>query len=78
MGEPSKSRQTAADISAIRINAQPIRDNLAAMHSLLALYHSGGYRPHIGTTLPFDQIATAHAQASARHKRGNTVLILAP
>jgi NADPH:quinone reductase-like Zn-dependent oxidoreductase len=63
---------------AFRITAQPIRDNLAAMHSLLALHRSGGYRPHIGTTLPFDQIATAHAQASARHKRGNTVLILAP
>lgn len=44
---------------------------------LVDLYRAGGYRPVVGRTLPFSEIAEAHRIAQSWHKQGNLVLTLA-
>ena len=53
-----------------------IGDGKAAMERLIRLYSAGVYCPTVGDVLPFAEIATAHACASSRHKRGNTVVLI--
>ncbi len=44
---------------------------------LVELHRAGGYRPVVGRTLPFSEIAEAHRIAQGWHKQGNLVLKLA-
>ncbi len=59
-----------------RITAGIIADAKPAMERLIRLHQSGVYRPVIGDTLPFADIAAAHALAGSRHKRGNVVVVM--
>lgn len=52
-----------------------IADAKPAMQRLLRLHATGTYRP-IVEELPFAEIATAHARAGSRHRRGNTVVVM--
>lgn len=60
-----------------RITGGVIVDGKAAMERLIGLHRAGVYRPAVGDILPFAEIATAHAQAGSRHRRGNTVVLIA-
>lgn len=44
---------------------------------LVELHRAGGYRPVVGRTLPFTEIAEAHRIAQGWHKQGNLVLKVA-
>lgn len=46
------------------------------MSGLLAIHAAGGYRPLVGTCLPFTQIQEAHRIASTWHKQGNLILTI--
>lgn len=46
------------------------------LERLVQLHQAGAYRPHIGLTLPFAQIAEAHRIAESWHKQGNIVLTM--
>ncbi len=46
------------------------------LERLVQLHQAGAYRPHIGLTLPFAQIAEAHRIAESWHKKGNIVLTM--
>jgi NADPH:quinone reductase-like Zn-dependent oxidoreductase len=59
-----------------RITSGTFTETRAGMERLLALHAAGGYRPVIGATLPFAQIADAHRLAESRHKRGNVVVTM--
>ena len=59
-----------------RITAGIIADAKPAMARLIRLHQGGVYRPVIGDTLPFADIAAAHALAGSRHKRGNVVVVM--
>lgn len=60
-----------------RITGGVIGDGKAAMERLIGLHRDGIYRPAVGDILPFAEIAAAYAQAGSRHKRGNTVVLMA-
>ena len=64
------ARRTGVKVIAGVGNEAPA--DLALLTDLAA---KGPLRPHIGATLPFGQIAQAHALADTGHKRGNTVVI---
>lgn len=49
------------------------RDDLATLADLCA---RGVYRPQIGATFSFDEIAKAHALVESQHKRGNAVVLI--
>ncbi len=57
-----------------RLCAGMVKEKPEALARLLAIHAAGGYRPRIGTTLPFAQIVAAHRLASSGHKRGNVVV----
>ena len=61
-----------------RISGGVIGDSKAAMDRLIRLHGAGVYHPSVGDVLPFAEIATAHARAGSRHKRGNTVVLITP
>jgi NADPH:quinone reductase-like Zn-dependent oxidoreductase len=46
--------------------------------TLAELCSSGVYRPYIGATFSFDQIALAHELVESGHKRGNAVIRMMP
>jgi NADPH:quinone reductase-like Zn-dependent oxidoreductase len=48
----------------------------AQMQRLVDLHLAGAYRPHIGQTLPFEQLPAAHAMADGFHKPGNLVVLM--
>jgi NADPH:quinone reductase-like Zn-dependent oxidoreductase len=50
------------------------KEDLASMQRLVAIHRAGGYRPMVGTVLPFDQLRQAHAIAETFHKPGNLVV----
>lgn len=57
-----------------RVTGGVIADSKPAMERLIRLHGAGVYHPIIGDVLPFAQIASAHARAGSRHKRGNVVV----
>ena len=57
-----------------RITGGVIADNKSAMERLIRLHDAGVYHPTVGDVLPFAEIASAHACAGSRHKRGNVVV----
>lgn len=59
-----------------RISGGIIGDSKPAMERLIRLHSDGIYRPTVGDALPFAEIATAHARAGSRHRRGNTVVLI--
>ena len=59
-----------------RITSGIVGDSKPAMERLIRLHSAGVYRPTVGDVLPFADIATAHARAGSRHKRGNTVVLI--
>lgn len=59
-----------------RITGGIIGDGRPAMERLIRLHTQGAYHPFIGETLPFAQIAQAHAIAGSRHKVGNVVVTI--
>lgn len=59
-----------------RITAGQFSETKAGMERLLALHSAGGYRPVIGTALPFARIVEAHRIAGSRHKRGNVIVTM--
>lgn len=60
----------------LRVAAGVVAETRATMARLLALHAAGGYRPVVGTVLPFDAIRTAHALASSGQKLGNVVVVM--
>lgn len=42
----------------------------------LELRQRGAFRPRVGATFPFEDIARAHALVETQHKRANAVLLL--
>jgi NADPH:quinone reductase-like Zn-dependent oxidoreductase len=50
------------------------KDDRAGMERLVTLHKAGGYRPVVGTVLPFQNLAAAHALAESFHKPGNIVV----
>lgn len=58
----------------MRVYAGTMAETRAKMQRLVDLHHAGGYRPIVGQTLPFAQIARAHHIADGFHKVGNLVL----
>lgn len=52
------------------------KDTLPAMRRLLGIHQAKGYTPVIGSVLPFNRIAEAHAIAETFHKPGNLVLVM--
>lgn len=59
-----------------RITAGNFSETRAGMERLLAIHAAGGYRPVIGTVLPFERIVKAHRLAESHHKRGNVVVTM--
>ena len=59
-----------------RISATTSADGPEAMARLLDLHARGALQPMIGATLPFDEIARAHALADTGHKRGAVVVLV--
>lgn len=59
-----------------RISGTTSADGPDAMRRLLGLYARGALRPVISASLPFDDIAKAHALAGGGHKRGAVVVTL--
>lgn len=59
-----------------RVTGGIIADTRPAMDRLIRLHKDGAYRPLVGQTLPFADIAKAHALAGSRHKRGNLVVAM--
>jgi NADPH:quinone reductase-like Zn-dependent oxidoreductase len=57
-----------------RITTSTTGDSLESARRLLAIHTAGGYRPLVGTCLPFSDIQHAHRIASTWHKQGNLVL----
>ncbi len=51
-------------------------ESVEDMATLAELCSRGVYRPRIGATFPFEQIAQAHALVESQHKRGNAVVTL--
>lgn len=60
-----------------RVTGGVIAETKAAMHRLIRLHQAGTYRPYIGQSLPFAEIAQAHASAGSGHKTGNLVVTMA-
>ena len=66
-----------AEVDAQHLHAaQLTARSKAAMERLIRLHRDGVYRPSVGDVLPFAEIATAHARAGSRHRRGNTVVLI--
>ena len=61
-----------------RLCANVIKETRQAMARLIALHDAVAYRPLIGSSMTFSEIALAHAQADSGHKRGNLVIEMAP
>lgn len=59
-----------------RIYSGTSGETRAKMQRLLDLHLSGGYRPVVGQTLPFAQLARAHQIADTFHKVGNLVVLM--
>lgn len=59
-----------------RLLAGPTGEGDGAMRRLVGLFHDGAYRPVVGATLPFAELAQAHALAETFHKPGNLVVTL--
>ena len=60
-----------------RITGGVIADGKPAMQRLIDLHRVGAYQPAVGAVWPFAEIGAAHAQAGSRHRRGNTVVLIA-
>ncbi|MCB6178751.1 NAD(P)-dependent alcohol dehydrogenase [Rhodobacter sp. Har01] len=59
-----------------RVAAGVALDTPAAMARLLRLHAEGAFRPVIGASFPFADIAKAHALADSGHKRGSGVVLM--
>lgn len=57
-----------------RITGSTTSEAREKLERLVALHQAGAYRPVVGVTMPFDQIAEAHRMAESWHKQGNLVL----
>jgi NADPH:quinone reductase-like Zn-dependent oxidoreductase len=57
-----------------RITGSTTSEAREKLERLVELHRVGGYRPIVGVTMPFDQIAEAHRMAETWHKQGNLVL----
>lgn len=60
-----------------RITGATTSDSLASLKRLVAIHEAGGYKPLVGSVMPFEQIQEAHRVATTWHKRGNLILTLA-
>lgn len=59
-----------------RITGSTTSDSLESLKRLVSIHEAGGYRPLVGTVMPFEQIQEAHRVATTWHKRGNLILTL--
>ena len=57
-----------------RVCAGIVKETPAACARLLALHTAGAYRPLLGDTFPFADIARAHALVDSGHKRGSVLV----
>ncbi len=57
-----------------RITGSTTSEAREKLERLVALHQAGAYRPVVGVTMPFDQIAEAHRMAESWHKQGNLVV----
>ncbi len=60
------------------ITGSTTADGRREMERLVALHREGGYRPVVGKTLAFEEIADAHRIAETWHKPGNLVVRMVP
>lgn len=60
-----------------RLLTGPTGESAGAMRRLVSLFRDGAYRPVVGATLPFADLAQAHALAETFHKPGNLVVTMA-
>lgn len=59
-----------------RITGSTTSDKLENLKRLVSIYEAGGYKPLVGTVMPFEQIQEAHRVATTWHKRGNLILTM--
>jgi NADPH:quinone reductase-like Zn-dependent oxidoreductase len=62
--------------SGLRVSAGGTPELRADVATLAELCTRGQYRPRVGATFPFEQIAKAHALVESQHKRGSAVVLL--